>query len=101
MPETMVIEEGSELAVLAQALLDAAVAYKAATMGKSFSGAVQWLDASDGFTVILTRGEYRHTLMENIHKLDHPESAVATFAHVATDAEFEAEFESRTPDGLT
>ena len=100
MPETVVIEEGSELAVLAQALLDAAVAYKAATTGKRFSGAVQWLDASDGFTVILTRGEYRHTLMENIHKLD-PESAVATFAHVTTDAEFEAEFESRTPDGLT
>jgi hypothetical protein len=100
MTEAIVIQPDSELQRLAQALLDAAVAYRAATSRTEFGGAVQWLDASDGFTVICTRGEYRHALMENIHKL-RSDDVVATFAHAVTDAEMETEFESRTPDGLT
>jgi hypothetical protein len=100
MTETIVIEEGSELQTLAAALLEAAAAYRNACSRHSFGGAVQWLDASDGFTVICTRGEYRRTLMENIERL-HKEEVVATFAHSVTDANMEAEFEARTPDGLT
>lgn len=104
MTEAIVIQQDSELQMLAQALLDAAVAYRNAaanTLGPlGASGAVQWLDASDGFTVICTRGEYRHALMENIHRL-RKEDVVATFAHAVTDAEMETEFEGRTPDGMT
>lgn len=100
MTEVHVIEQDSELAVLAQALLDAAVAYRNATSKLPFGGAVQWLDASDGFTVICTRGEYRWRLMENIDRLA-KEDIVATFAHSVTDPDMESEFEARTPDGLT
>lgn len=100
MTEAIVIEDGSELSVLAQALLDAAVAYRDACSRQSFGGAVQWLDGSDGFTIICTRGEYRRTLMENIDRLGR-EEVTATFLHVATDPSMETEFEGRTPDGLT
>lgn len=100
MTETVVIDPESEVHQLAQALLDAAVAYRNATSRTPFGGAVQWLDASDGFTVICTRGEYRRTLMENIERLRR-EDVVGTFAHAVTNAGMETEFEGRTPDGMT
>ncbi len=100
MGDSVVISTDDELFGLAQTLLDAAFAYKSATMKRpNISGAVQWLDASDGFTVILTRGEYRERLMMNIDRL--PGTVSATFAHQITDQQKEADFGSRTPDGLT
>lgn len=32
-------------------------------------GAIQWLEGSDGELLIYTRGEYRQTLLNNIHTL--------------------------------
>ncbi|TAN06136.1 MAG: hypothetical protein EPN38_09380 [Rhodanobacteraceae bacterium] len=37
--------------------------------GPQESGAVQWLEGSNGELLIFTRAEYRQTLMNNIHSL--------------------------------
>lgn len=93
------IEVGSEMHEAAVELLEAAERYwrlyqKSRSQG---GGAIVWLDDSKGNTVIFTRGEYRHQLMANI---EFP-GPTKHFAHATTDREFEGEFGSRTPDGLT
>lgn len=97
--ETETIDPDSPLQELGQALLDAAEAYWKAYQKEWFrgGGAIVWLDDSRGNTVIFTRGEYRHRLLLNI-EFPGPEKH---FAHVTTDTEHEAEFESKTPDGFT
>lgn len=52
-----------------QKLLDAAHEFWDACREEGQYGAVQWLEATDGAIVIFTRGEYRHTLLNNITML--------------------------------
>lgn len=67
-------EPGDELFVAADALLAAAEAYHRAYIAAGLRAAVVWIEDTDGRLVILTRGEYRSHLMENIHTL--PKEAV-------------------------
>lgn len=62
-------EPSGELAEAGQALLDAAMAYHNAYRRAGLDGAVVWLRDTAGRLVILTRGEYRDTLMRNIETL--------------------------------
>ena len=54
-----------------QKLLDAAFEFWRAAHEEDprASGAVLWLEGSNGELLIFTRGEYRQTLMSNIHSL--------------------------------
>lgn len=58
------------LSVAAQALLDAAMAYWSEYKRATGGAAVVWLKGTDGALVVFTRGEYRETLMRNIHSLE-------------------------------
>lgn len=62
-------EPSGELAEVGRALLDAAMEYYDAYRRAGLGGAVVWLQDTDGRLVILTRGEYRDTLMRNIERL--------------------------------
>jgi hypothetical protein len=53
----------------ARALLDAAMAYWHEYNRTTGGTAVVWVKDTDGRMVILTRGEYRSQLMENIDRL--------------------------------
>ena len=53
----------------AQGLLDAAMDYWKEYNRAVARNAVVWLEDTDGRVVILTRGEYREELMENIDNL--------------------------------
>jgi hypothetical protein len=55
-----------ELQECGQRLLDVALEYHALANKNGITGAVIWLTGSDGEMVIVTRGEYRETLMRNI-----------------------------------
>lgn len=63
------IEPRGELWDKATALLSAAMDYWEAYRKAGLFGAVVWVQDGSGRLVILTRGEYRHVLMENIPKL--------------------------------
>jgi hypothetical protein len=52
-----------------QKLLDAAQEFWSACHEEGQYGAVQWLTGSNDELIIYTRGEYRQTLMSNIHML--------------------------------
>ena len=49
-----------------QVLLDAGIAYHQAAMEAERYGAVIWLTGTAGDLVIVTRGEYRERLLQNI-----------------------------------
>ena len=53
----------------AQRLLDAAMEYWEVYKQATGGAAVVWLKDTDGRMVVLTRGEYRDTLMHNIDRL--------------------------------
>lgn len=55
-----------ELKECGQRLLDTALEYHAIANKLGIVGAVIWLMGSDGEMVIVTRGEYRDTLLRNI-----------------------------------
>jgi hypothetical protein len=50
-------------------LLEAAQEFWDACREEGQYGAIQWLEGSGGELLIYTRGEYRQTLMANIHSL--------------------------------
>lgn len=60
------VSEDEPLREAAQELLNAAMNYWEQNRKSGLRGAVVWVQDSDGRLVILTRGEYRQTLMENI-----------------------------------
>lgn len=96
MSETETIELDSDLHKAGVALLEAAAEYWRVAHRNDIHGAISWLDDSKGNTVLFTRGEYRHQLLKNIEA----PGEIRYFEHITTDAEFEAEFEAKTPDGL-
>lgn len=53
----------------AQNLLDVALRYRDEANKAGVYGAVIWLQADNGALVVITRSEYRETLMQNIHDL--------------------------------
>jgi len=59
------------LLAAANDLLTAAMTYWAAYRRVTGGAAVVWLKDSDGRMVVLTRGEYKDVLMQNINKLGH------------------------------
>jgi hypothetical protein len=63
------LEPKDELRAAAQRLLDAAMDYFYEYRKATGGAAVVWVKDSDGRLVILTRGEYTATLMQNIDKL--------------------------------
>lgn len=67
MSENKTISKDSERGKAAQALLDAAYAYWKLYQVPGGGGAIQWLSDTDGRLLIFTRGEYRETLLHNIH----------------------------------
>jgi hypothetical protein len=69
MPVTTNTEPDGELLAAAERLLDAAMELHAARRKAGLAGAVAWVEDTDGRMVILTRGEYRHTLLQNIDRL--------------------------------
>ncbi len=62
-------QAGTELDRLGQALLTAALAYRKALSMQAAATAVVWVEYPTGELVIVTRGEYREQLMENIEPL--------------------------------
>ena len=62
-------EPKGELHDAAVALLEAAMNYWTIYQRQLGGSAVVWISDSDGRTVILTRGEYKHTLMHNIDRV--------------------------------
>lgn len=52
-----------------QKLLVAAQEFWDACRAEGQHGAVQWLEGSGGELLIYTRGEYRKTLLTNVHEL--------------------------------
>lgn len=62
-------------------LLDAAADYWRAYRSAGFDGAVVWVASDDGKLVVLTRGEYRQTIMANVDRLnfDMEDGVAATF----------------------
>lgn len=69
MPVTTNTTPTGELKDAAERLLEAALDYHAAYRKAGLAGAVVWVKDTDGRMVILTRGEYRCTLMQNIDRL--------------------------------
>jgi len=63
--------------VAGQKLLTAAQEFWDACRAEGQDGAVQWLEGSGGELLIYTRGEYRKTLLTNVHAL--PDSKVTYF----------------------
>ena len=59
----------AELRMVGEDLLEAARRYWEAAHRHGVSGAVIWLQGMDGRLVIVTRGEYKETLMRNIDHL--------------------------------
>lgn len=53
----------------ARKLLDAAMGFYEAHKRSTGGAAVVWLTDAAGRMVVLTRGEYRETLMTNVHRL--------------------------------
>ena len=72
----------NELKEIGQRLLDVALEYHEAANRAGVSGAVIWLTGSDGEMVIITRGEYRDTLMRNIEY----RGPAVSFGHSIDDA---------------
>lgn len=68
-PVTVNVEPDGALRDAADALLAAAHAYYQAYTNAGMRAAVVWISDTDGRLVILTRGEYRSHLMQNIHVL--------------------------------
>jgi len=62
------MSETTELREAADALLAAAATYHAAANRHGIFGAVIWLEGTGGDLVIVTRGEYRETLMAGIRE---------------------------------
>jgi hypothetical protein len=58
-----------ELRKYARKFLDAGYEYWQAAKKAGVSGAVIWLTDADGRMVLITRGEYRHTIMQNIDRI--------------------------------
>lgn len=69
MPISTNTTPSGELKEAAERLLEAAMDYHAAYRKAGLAGAVVWIQDTTGRMVILTRGEYRHTLMENIDRV--------------------------------
>jgi hypothetical protein len=65
----MTPEKKSALEDAATRLLEAAMDYHDEYRKAGLAGAVVWVKDSDGRMVVLTRGEYRHTLMQNIDRI--------------------------------
>lgn len=63
----------------AERLLDAAMGYWKAYREATGGAAVVWVTDTDGRMVILTRGEYRATLMQNIDILKRHEERVYNY----------------------
>lgn len=63
----------------AQVLMDAAMVYWKEYQRIGLGGAVVWVKDTDGRMVILTRGEYQHTLMRNIDALERDDDLVRKF----------------------
>lgn len=57
-----------ELQVLGKKLPDAAVEYNKMANKMRMCGAIIWLSGSDGELVIVTRGEYKDRLLDNIKR---------------------------------
>lgn len=64
------VPDGDSLKTAAQRLTDAAVDYYNVYQRSGMRGAVIWVEDTLGRLVVLTRGEYRETIMANIHKLE-------------------------------
>ncbi len=62
-------DPGSELDRLGRELLDAALAYRAEFGKWNMLSAVVWASYPTGQLVIVTRGEYRDLIMENIESI--------------------------------
>ena len=54
---------------LARNLLEAALAFREEVSNQAVASAVVWVEYSGGALVVVTRGEYRDTIMENIEPL--------------------------------
>lgn len=63
----------------ARKLLEAAMDYHREHMRVTGGCAVVWLKDTDGRLVILTRGEYRDTLMANVDRLQRDTELVRSF----------------------
>lgn len=61
-----------ELEEAADALLSAAMTYWKAFRRVNGGAAVVWVEDEDGRLVVLTRGEYRDTIMANIEPIRGP-----------------------------
>ena len=64
------VKSSSKLMEAGTRFLEAAREYRKAFLEDVGGAAVIWLTDKDGSMVIFTRGEYRSTLMENIHRLE-------------------------------
>lgn len=67
--EHATLKAGSELELAAKELFEAAMRYWEAFRRETGGAAVVWLTDDEGRMVMLTRGEYRNTLMQNIEQL--------------------------------
>jgi hypothetical protein len=63
------IDAKAELKDAADKLMDAAMDYWSAYKRVTGGAAVVWVKDSDGRLVILTRGEYREALLQNVDRL--------------------------------
>ena len=58
----------AELSAAADAFMQAAKDYWVAAHKAGIDGAVVWLESQEGFA-LFTRGEYRETILRNVHEL--------------------------------
>lgn len=79
METNLTLERNSKLRAAADKLMAAATEYYNTYRDHGLVGAVVWVKDSDGSMVILTRGEYRETLMRNIERVTREEETVFDF----------------------
>ena len=73
------LQASGELKKAAQKLLDAAMNYWEVYAKETGGAAVVWVSDSDDRLVILTRGEYRDTLLSNVHRLPQEHERIRRF----------------------
>lgn len=64
--ETRTIQKKSRLYAAAQQLIDAANQYRQTYLEQAGGGQILWITTTDNSLIILTKGEYRQALLDNI-----------------------------------
>ncbi len=71
------VNSDESLKKAAQDLMDAAMNYWKEYSRVTGGAAVVWVKDDDGRMVVLTRGEYRHTIMQNIDRINNQDNVLS------------------------